>query len=144
MDAENGVAGRLLPRSYALTNANAKDLSQSLYRLFQERRANMQPNQPGAEPEPRFEAEDNNNMLLVSATPAQYEIIDKLIEQMETDAADRCVQVKMFALKQAPRRIFSRPCWRHSPPGPASRRLTARECPVPRSAWITMRGRTCW
>jgi type II secretory pathway component GspD/PulD (secretin) len=102
LDSEGEVAGRLTPRSYILTNANARDLAQSLSKLFAERRTRQDQNDKGnLEPEPRFEAEEASNLLLVAATSTQYEIIDKLIQQLETDSVDRQVQVRLFALKQA-------------------------------------------
>ena len=102
LDDEGEVAGRLMPRSYALTKANARDLAQSLGKLFAERRTRGDQNdKPSLEPEPRFEAEEASNLLLVAATSTQYEIIDKLIQQMESDASDHQVLVRMFTLKQA-------------------------------------------
>jgi len=69
-------------RTYRLADSEADDLARSLGRLMAEKRS------PGAadEPQPRFEADQATNQLLVAATPEQFETIEALIEKLQSPA----------------------------------------------------------
>ncbi|HUS47055.1 MAG TPA: secretin N-terminal domain-containing protein, partial [Phycisphaerae bacterium] len=98
LDLPPEVAAQIQVRSYALTNADASELARSLSRLF----AVQGGRRPGAEePQPRFDAERNSNQLVVAATAEQFEAIEKLIQKMQTEAAQSEAVVKLFALKHA-------------------------------------------
>ena len=98
LDIEGEALGKRLPRSYALTNADAAELARSLGRLFTQGRSNRS---SAAALQPHFEAERNTNTLLVTATAEQYEIIESLINKMEADTGGRKMEARTFELAHA-------------------------------------------
>ncbi len=98
LDREDGPAQQQV-RTYTLTRSNAAELAQSLARLFS-KDTRGQPQTPGAEAPARFEADTTANQLLVSATPAQYEAIEKVIEEVEKSTV-QAMQTKTFPLRFA-------------------------------------------
>ena len=86
-------------RSYALASARAPDLARSLGPLFAQQQQGRGA-AAGAEPPARFEADAATNHLLVSATPAQFEVIEGLIQKLES-AAVLAGQTRTYKLKFA-------------------------------------------
>ncbi len=82
-------------RTYQLAQANARELSQTLARLFTERQSGRR-NEPLIQP--RFEADGDSNTLIVAATPEQFTQIDQLIKELRT-SVEVAMEVRTFALK---------------------------------------------
>ena len=105
MDVPGAVRHKILVRSYALNTASAATLARSLERLFGQTPGGRGRGRGGAdseeEPQPRFEAEQNSNQLVVAATAEQFETIEKLIQDVQTSAAESATQVKLFQLQHA-------------------------------------------
>ncbi len=102
LDTEKGP-GALQVRTYQLEQSNALDVARSLQRLFadqQSRGRRGQPQQPGAEPDPRFEADGQTNQLLVAATPGQFEQIEKLIENVKA-SMHLALETRTYKLQHA-------------------------------------------
>ncbi|MHC4293979.1 MAG: secretin N-terminal domain-containing protein [Planctomycetota bacterium] len=100
LDAEGGMA-HVRISTYQLTNANAKELAQSLGRLYGGRQQPRGKGQPAtAEIQPRFEADSTTNQLIVAATDSQFEEIEKVIEQLRS-AAVATGQMRTYELKFA-------------------------------------------
>ena len=75
-------------RTYHVEASKAVDLAASLNRLFAQQQQ-QRPAAPGTAPEapPRFEADAATNTVMVSATAAQFQIIDGLIKQLDNGGA---------------------------------------------------------
>lgn len=83
-------------RTYVLAGSDVREAARSLSRLFARGRGT-----PAAgEPEPRFEADTSGSRLLVSATTEQFEEIEKLIEQLQTDG-EQAERTRTFKLEHA-------------------------------------------
>ena len=76
--------GRTEIRTYKLTGGDPKEIAQSLGRIFGTQQSRKSRNQKESKSPPRFEADSASKQLIVSATPAQFEEIDKLIEKLKT------------------------------------------------------------
>ncbi len=99
MDKEDGPALQEV-RTYNLSRSNAVELASSLTKLFAPDKPANNATTPSAEIPPRFEADSGSNQLLVYATAAQYEAIDKIIKEVETKTV-LATQTKTFRLKHA-------------------------------------------
>ena len=91
-------------RTYNLVNSKAVDVASALARLFGEDRRAARGRTPAAdvaEPQPRFDANPVTNQLLVVATAAQFEEIEKVIKELQATDATLAVQTKTFPLKFA-------------------------------------------
>ncbi|MEA3367092.1 MAG: secretin N-terminal domain-containing protein, partial [Planctomycetota bacterium] len=96
LDVEE-APGRIEVRTYRLADSQADDLARSLGRLMAEQRASA-----GAadEPQPRFEADEGTNQLMVAATAEQFKTIEELIQKLEAPAKV-AREMKTFHLKAA-------------------------------------------
>lgn len=92
LDQPEAAEGREV-RTYALESGKAEELAGSLQRLFATR------DRTGPEP-PRFEADAAANQLIVAAAAAQFEEIDKVIEQVESAQPDP-TQTRTYKLRFA-------------------------------------------
>ena len=95
MDEED--SSKVQVRTYQLTNANAAEVARTLGRLFAQSR--RQGRQASAEPDARFESDSATNQLIVSASPTQFQEIEKVIEKVEK--AVLASQTKTYELKFA-------------------------------------------
>jgi type II secretory pathway component GspD/PulD (secretin) len=83
LDTEQASADMTV-RTYKLSeDADARRLSWSLESLFRQRGRDT------SEPRPRFEGDSSSNTLMVAATTAQFEEIDKLVKELQTETAVR-------------------------------------------------------
>lgn len=89
------ATGEVQLRSYRLLEANAAELAQNLGRLY----AAKYPGTSGGQ-QPRFEAEQASNTLLVAATPAQFEQVEALIHELQT-SVEVASQTRTFKLSHA-------------------------------------------
>ena len=106
LDVED-APGNVEIRTYQISNSKATDLAESLRRLFTDRSSRSSrygPPSPGqssdSKVEPRFEADAATNQLMVAATAAQFEEIEKVIQKLQA-ATVLAVQTKTFTLKHA-------------------------------------------
>lgn len=95
LDAE-GEIGQVQVRTYQLEAGNASDMARSLSRLFWRRRTRG----GSSTPDPRFEADSGSNQLMVAATPADFEEIEKLITQLK-ETSKLASQTKTYKLQFA-------------------------------------------
>ncbi len=89
------ATGDVQMRSYRLIEASALELAQNLQRLY----AAKYPNNAGGQ-QPRFEAEQASNTLLVAASGVQFEQIEKLIDELQT-SVEVASQTRTFKLTHA-------------------------------------------
>ncbi len=94
LDSEEGP-GKWEVRTYQAPEGSAVTLSQSLQRLFTERRG---PNTVGLQP--RFEADANADVIMVGATKDQFEQISKLITELQSSISVTN-EMRTFVLKNA-------------------------------------------
>lgn len=93
LDAPDMAAGQQV-RIYKLAQGAAYEVAAMLTRV-----TTVPPGQ-SKEPAPRFDYESSGNQLLVSASEAQFERIDKLIKELQTNT-ELAIQTKVFQLKYA-------------------------------------------
>jgi len=75
------ATGGLDVRTYDVTGGSASEMARYLSRLFG--RQSGRRRTTGGEPQPRFEADNTANQLLVAATKTQFERIDPVIEKIK-------------------------------------------------------------
>ncbi|MCX5676331.1 MAG: hypothetical protein NTX87_15120, partial [Planctomycetota bacterium] len=96
-----GGAGEQQVRTYRLVSAKATDLAPALSRLFTQQQTRMgRPTPSETEIQPRFEADPATNHVIVAATTAQFETIDKLIKELD-NATSLARETRTFRLKFA-------------------------------------------
>lgn len=96
--AESAIKFRREVRTYQLTSGNAQDIARSLARLFAEQQRGRR--DATEAPDPRFEADQASNQLMVSATGEQFEEIDKIIDELQAKG-ELAYQTKTYRLKYA-------------------------------------------
>ena len=96
-----GGAGEQQVRTYRLVSAKATDLAPALSRLFTQQQTRMgRPTPSETEIQPRFEADPATNHVIVAATIAQFETIEKLIKELD-NATSLARETRTFRLKFA-------------------------------------------
>ncbi len=97
---QNPVMNQLAIRRYALENAQAEDLTQTLQSLFDAQRAGAGAN-ANSLPRARFVADDRTNSLLVTATVEQHAEIDRLLVTADVSTDLVGVEMAIISLKNA-------------------------------------------